>query len=81
MLNLTPHRRFHIPNGLAVVAAVLLIGSSFVGINAAPKTTVAVSDCESDSVVMSIDKDIAIISDSVKQKGHVLKLGLQLFQR
>ena len=81
MLNLTPHRRFHIPNGLAVVAAVLLIGSSFAGINAAPKNTVAINDGESSSVVTSIDKDIANISESVKQKGHVLKLGLQLFQR
>ena len=81
MLNLTPHRRFHIPNGLAVAAAVLLIGSTFVGINAAPQDTVAINDCDSQSLVTSIDKDIAIISESVKQKDRVLKLGLQLFQR
>lgn len=81
MLNLTPHRRFHIPNGLAVVAAVLLIGSSLVSINAAPKNTLAMDDCDKQSLVTSVEQDISIISDNVKQNSHVLKLGLQLFQR
>jgi hypothetical protein len=81
MLNLTPHRRFQIPNGLAVFAAVLLIGSSIAGFNKTPNDIGVINDGDPVSVVKEIDKDIASIGESVKKNGRVLKLGLQLFQR
>ena len=81
MLNLTPHRRFQIPDGLAVFAAILLIGSSIAGLNETSDEIFATNESSPVSVVQDIDTDIASIGESVKQKSRVLKLGLQLFQR
>jgi len=81
MLNLTPHRRLHIPNHMAVIAAVLLIGCTFAGFDSPATEMVAISEVEVESVAQKIDDDIASIGESVKTKSHVLKLGLQLFQR
>jgi len=38
MLNLTPHHRLHVPNGLAVLAAVLLLVISAANFNSSSET-------------------------------------------
>lgn len=81
MLNLTPHRRFRIPDGLAIFAAVLLIGSSVTGVSSNENNLAAVDDNDITLAVKNIETDIKVIDDAVKQKSHALKLGLQLFRR
>lgn len=79
MLNLRPHRRLHIPNGLAIFAALLLIGSSIVGYetsqsmyssNQETRTSASAENAEGDHV-----------NDAVERKSRGLKLGLLLFRR
>ncbi len=81
MLNLTPHRRLQIPNGLAIFAAVLLIGSSVAGVNSNQNDLAAATENDISVAVKNIESDINNIGDVVKQSSHVLKLGLQLFRR
>ena len=81
MLNLTPHRRLKIPDGLAILAAVLLIGSSVVGVSSNENTLATVDECDITLTVKNIESDFKVIDDAVKHKSHVLKLGLQLFRR
>ena len=81
MLNLTPHRRLQIPNGLAIFAAVLLIGSSVAGVSSSQNDLATANESEIIVAVQDIETDINAIGDAVKQSSHVLKLGLQLFQR
>jgi len=79
MLNLRPHHRIHIPNGLAVVAVLLLLivsAANFVSMNG------GVSQGQDSSIstsaeVMSSDK---VIKASGK-KSRGLNLGLMLFRR
>ncbi|MFC1777117.1 hypothetical protein ACFL3I_07225 [Pseudomonadota bacterium] len=78
MLNLLPHRRLHVPHGLAIFAALLLIGSSIVGYETSQgvyssqetRTTVKAENAENDH-----------INDTVERKSGGLKLGLLLFRR
>jgi|GEM_PF-3382515 len=81
MLNLTPHRRLQIPHGLAIFAAVLLIGSSVAGSNPNQDDLASVDQNEITIAAKNMENDINVIRDTVKHKSHVLKLGLQLFQR
>jgi hypothetical protein len=79
MLNLLKHHRIHVPNGLAVLAAVLLLASSTIGYKAnqdlqAPDqptvTTAKVNTSEGE------------LSGAVAQKkSRSLNLGLLLFRR
>lgn len=81
MLKLTPQRRLQIPHGLAIFAAVLLIGSSVAGIGASQNDLVAKTENEITVAAQSMEKDIHVIGETVTKKSHALKLGLQLFQR
>ncbi len=79
MLNLLPHRRLHIPNGLAIFAALLLIGSSIVGY----ETTQGVysSSQETRTSAKAENAETDRINDTVERKSRGLKLGLLLFRR
>ena len=79
MLNLRPHRRLHIPNGLAIFAALLLIGSSIVGY----ETTQGVysSSQETRTSAKAENAETDRINDTVERKSRGLKLGLLLFRR
>ena len=76
MLNLLPHRRLHIPNGLAIFAALLLIGSSIVGY----ETSQGVYS-SSQGTRTSANAETDRINDTVERKSHGLKFGLLLFRR
>jgi len=79
MMNLLPHHRFHIPNSLAVFAAVLLLITSVVGF----ETSQEVSSSGQQSII-SVKAESAEkprIGDTVKQKRRGLNLGLPLFRR
>lgn len=78
MLNLTPHHRFHVPNGLAMLAAVMLLVSSVVGFETGPD--MASSGLDSTPSVKAESTDTTELSDSVsKRRG--LNLGFLLFRR
>lgn len=81
MLNLTPHRRLQIPNGLAIFAAILLIGSSVAGIGSNQDDLAGVHESDITAATKDIESEINVISDTIKQSPHVLRLGLRLFQR
>ena len=81
MLKLTPHRRLQIPHGLAIFAAVLLIGSSVTGTPSHQNNFASVAENEISVAAQSMEKEINEIGETVVKKSHVLKLGLQLFQR
>ena len=75
MLNLMPHNRIHIPNRLAIFAAVLLLISSFAGF-------------DNDRSVHSVDAEATPSvkvdnsgSDTTEHKRRGLNLGLLLFRR
>jgi len=79
MTNLLPHHRFHIPNSLAIFAAVLLLVTSVVGFET--KQTINSSGQEATtSMKVNTDTDDSI-SDSVEHKRRGLNLGLLLFRR
>ena len=80
MLNLTPHHRLHIPNGLAIFAAVLLIGSSLVGVSSNQDDPAAVNKNDIIMTAKHLETDINDIGNVVKQTSHALKLGLRLFR-
>ena len=80
MLNLLKHHRIHVPNGLAMFAAILLLASSAIGYNATQElqtsdqqnvTTVKVETGESDMGGGEV----------TKPKRRSLNLGLLLFRR
>ena len=79
MMNLLPHHRLHIPNSLAVFAAVLLMVTSVVGFEV--NQEVNSSNRESIISVKAESTEKSRISDSVKQKRRGLNLGLPLFRR
>ena len=79
MLNLRPHRRLHIPNGLAIFAALLLIGSSIVGYETSHG--VYSSSQENRTSAKAENTETDRINDTVERKSRGLKLGLLLFRR
>ena len=79
MMNLLPHHRLHIPNSLAVFAAVLLMITSVVGFEV--NQEVNSSSQESIISVKAESAEKSRVSDSVKQKRRGLNLGLPLFRR
>jgi len=76
MLNLLPHRRLHVPHGLAILAVLLLIGSSLVGYEASHEVF---SSSQETSTTAKADNDP--VNDAVERKSRGLKLGLLLFRR
>ena len=79
MLNLRPHRRLHIPNGLAIFAALLLIGSSIVGYETSQGVYSSSQENRTSAKVQNAENDR--INDAVERKSRGLKLGLLLFRR
>ncbi len=79
MLNLRPHRRLHIPNGLAIFAALLLIGSSIVGYETSQGVYSSSQETRTSAKVQNAENDR--INDAVERKSRGLKLGLLLFRR
>jgi hypothetical protein len=79
MLNLRPHRRLHIPNGLAIFAALLLIGSSIVGYETTQGVYSSSQETRTSAKVQNGENDS--INDAVERKSRGLKLGLLLFRR
>jgi len=79
MLNLLPHRRLHVPHGLAIFAALLLIGSSIVGYETSQG--VYSSSQETRTTVKAENAENDRINDTVERKSGGLKLGLLLFRR
>ena len=79
MLNLRPHRRLHIPNGLAIFAALLLIGSSIVGYETSQGVYSSSQETRTSAKAQNAKNDR--INDAVERKSRGLKLGLLLFRR
>jgi len=79
MLHLTPHHRLHIPNGLAVLAAVLLLVSSYAGHQSDQGADTSGKSSASSATVTSDDNDK--VNDTVTSKRRGLNLGLLLFRR
>ena len=79
MMNLLPHHRIHIPNGLAIFAALLLLVSSVSGL----ETTEAVhASGQETTASLKVDTDTNDGVDvSVGHKHRGLNLGLLLFRR
>ena len=79
MMHLTPHHRFHIPNSLAVFAAVLLLIISAAGF----ETNQGVQSSGQDSIisVKSESAEKSHIGDTIQKKRRGLNLGLPLFRR
>lgn len=79
MLHLTPHHRLHIPNGLAVLAAILLLISSFAGHQTEQEADTAGMNSTPSATVNSDGNDK--VNDTVTNKRRGLNLGLLLFRR
>jgi len=79
MLNLTPHHRLHIPNGLAVLAAVLLLVSSVASFNSSSDADP--SDTKASHAVTVESSESESINDGVVSKRRGLNLGSLLFRR
>lgn len=79
MMNLIPHHRFHIPNTLAIFAAVLLLVTSVVGFETRQEVQSSGQDIITSVKTESAEK--SRISDTVQKKRRGLNLGLPLFRR
>jgi len=79
MLNLTPHHRIHIPNGLAMLAAVLLFVSSVVGFTAGSSVDSSSMDATPSIKVESVESDR--VEDAIENKRRNLSLNFLLFRR
>ena len=79
MMNLLPHHRFHIPNSLAIFAAVLLLVTSVVGFETKQEIN---SSGQEATTTLKVNTDTNEgISDSAEHKRRGLNLGLLLFRR
>jgi len=76
MINLTPNHRLHIPNGLAVFAALLLLVSSVVGFESNQDVYSSGQSAAPSSKVESADNDR--VNDAAQHTRRGLKLGLLL---
>lgn len=79
MLNLLPHHRLHVPHGLAVLAAVLLLISSFAGYQSGQDADTSSVNSVPSATVNSDDNDK--VNNTVTNKRRGLNLGLLLFRR
>ena len=79
MMNLLPHHRLHIPNGLAILAAVMLLVTSVVGFGGSQDSYPAGKNINASTTVKIADS--TDIDSSVENKRRGLKLGLLLFRR
>jgi hypothetical protein len=79
MLNLLKHHRIHVPNGLAMFAAILLLASSAIGYNATQDSQTPDRQIVTSAEVETSQSDMG--GDAVQQKRRSLNLGLLLFRR
>ncbi len=79
MLNLTPHHRLHVPNGLAVLAAVLLLAISAANFNSGSEADR--SGAKASHAVTAESSESESIDDGVVSKRRGLNLGSLLFRR
>ena len=79
MMNLIHHNRLHVPNTLAVFAAVLLLISVVVGYDNTQDSYFSSQETTtSTNIEVSGDENI---NDAIENKRRGLKLGLLLFRR
>ena len=79
MLKLSKHHKFHIPNGLAVAAAVLLLLSSVVNVNTDSDIQADGTDSAPSAQIESAENNK--INDSAEHKRRGINLGHLLFRR
>ena len=79
MLNTAPHNRFHIPNGLAILAAVILLLSSAVSENTDSDIQASGTDSMASGQIESTDD--RKLNDTAGHKRRGIKLGHLLFRR
>jgi len=79
MMNLLPHHRRHIPNGLAIFAAALLLISSSAGFNTDQQTHASSQEGTPSAKVEASSDDT--LNDATGSKRRGLNLGLLLFRR
>lgn len=79
MVHLIPHHRIHIPNVLAVLAAVLLLISSVAGVETDQEVYSSGQEIKSSANIESKKEDS--INDVVENKRRGLNFGLSLFRR
>ena len=79
MLNLIPHHRLHVPNGLAVLAAVLLLAISVANFNSGSNTDPSGAKASHAATVESSESEN--INDGIVSKRRGLNLGSLLFRR
>jgi len=79
MLNLTRHSKFQVPNTLAVIAAILLLVSSFTGMSSNPESDASGLGPASAVRVESADNDS--IDKTAEHEHRGLNLEFLLFRR
>ena len=79
MMNLLPHHRIHIPNSLAIFAAILLIASSVAGFGTSQDAYSSGQEITPSANVKNADSKH--VSDGIEKKTRGLNLGLLLFRR
>jgi hypothetical protein len=79
MMHLIPHNRIHIPNVLAILAAVLLLISSVAGVETNQEIYSSGQEIKSSAGIESKKDDS--INDVVENKRRGLNFGLSLFHR
>lgn len=79
MLNLLKHHRIHVPNGLAIFAAILLLVSTTVGYQANQDLQTPDQQTITSVNIDTSDSDVA--ADVAQKKRRGLNLGLLLFRR
>lgn len=79
MINLLPHHRFHIPNSLAILAALLLVISSIVGFEANQEANS--TSQENGISVKAGSTGTDSISDPVENKSRGINVRSLLFRR
>ena len=79
MMNLLPHHRRHIPNGLAVLAAVLLLIISTTDLNTDQGTHASGHEVPTSAKIEASSSDT--MNDSATPRRRGLNLGLLLFRR
>jgi hypothetical protein len=79
MMHLIPHNRIHIPNVLAILAAVLLLISSVAGVKTNQEIYSSGQEIKSSASIESKEDDS--INDAVENKRRGLNFGLSLFRR
>ena len=79
MMKLLPHHQFHIPNSLAIFAAILLLVSSIVGYEAKQKVNSPGHEIMTASKVDNAENNA--VNDAAKRGSRGLNLGLLLFRR